>query len=60
MGHKKKTRYTRPSRREIREFRKFLGAIADQYNDAQIAQLRWEMHEWAVLLLDLWLQRQKE
>ena len=57
MGQKKK-RYTRPTTDELQQFRAFLGPVASKYN-AQLAQLYWEMHEMARLLLDIYDTRQE-
>ena len=38
---------------EIEKFKAFLGSAADGYSDAQVNQLRREMHAMAELLLDI-------
>ncbi len=40
---------------ELEEFKEFLGPIATRYSDAQLIQLRSDMHVAARLLLDLYL-----
>jgi len=40
---------------ELEEFKEFLGPIAIRYSDAQLIQLRSDMHAAARLLLDLYL-----
>jgi hypothetical protein len=40
---------------ELEEFKRFLGPIATEYTDAQLLQLRREMHAMAGLLLDVYL-----
>lgn len=58
MGHQQgKKRYTRPTIGELDKFRVFLGDIAAQYNQAELAQLYWEMHEMTKLLLDIYQYR---
>jgi hypothetical protein len=44
---------------EISEFKKFLGPIAKDYNDAQLHQLRREMYAMADLLLDIHLNTKR-
>ena len=43
---------------EIEEFKKFLGPIAKDYNDARLHQLQREMYAMAALLLDIYLHKQ--
>ena len=40
---------------DLEEFKEFLGSIATRYSDAQLIQLRSDMHSAARLLLDLYL-----
>lgn len=42
---------------EIKQFREFLGLISARYTDAQLIQLRSDMHAAARLLLDLYLEK---
>ena len=42
---------------EIKQFREFLGPLADRYNDVQLGALRHEMHAMAELLLDIYLYK---
>lgn len=42
---------------DIQAFRKFLGSIAMEYNDAQLRQLSNEMNALADMLLDIYLSR---
>lgn len=42
---------------ELEEAREFLGPLAAQYSDNQIAQLSREMHAMAELLLDIYLYK---
>jgi hypothetical protein len=42
---------------EVEEFKKFLGPLAAQYSDRELAQLRREMYAMAELLLDFYLER---
>ena len=44
---------------EIEKFKAFLGSAADGYSDAQLRQLRREMHAMAELLLDIYLYGQQ-
>ena len=43
---------------EIKEFRNFLGPLAKDYNEAELRQLRYEMHAMAELLLDIYLHKE--
>jgi hypothetical protein len=40
---------------ELEEFKQFLGPVAIRYSDAQLIQLRSDMHAAARLLLDLYI-----
>ncbi len=42
---------------EARLFRESLGSAADGYSDAQLAELRRQMHAMAELLLDIYLEK---
>jgi hypothetical protein len=42
---------------EIKSFRESLGPTAEQYSDAQLAELRRQMHAMAELLLDVYLDK---
>lgn len=42
---------------EIEEFKSFLGPLAEGYNEAELRQLRYEMHAMAELLLDIYLDK---
>jgi hypothetical protein len=44
-----------PNRESLESFKAFLGPISAQYTDAQLVQLRSDMHAAARLLLDLYL-----
>ena len=44
---------------ELEEFKKFLGTLAKDYNEAQLQELRREMHGIAEILLDLYLAKKK-
>ena len=44
---------------ELEEFKKFLGPISVRYTDAQLIQLRSDMHAAARLLLDLYLLKKE-
>ena len=41
---------------DIGEFKTFLGALAEAYNEAELRQLQYEMHAMAELLLDIYLE----
>ena len=43
---------------EIEEFKDFLGALAEDYNEAELRQLRYEMNAMAELLLDIYLDKE--
>jgi len=43
------------TKNELEEFKGFLGLIAVRYSDAQLIQLRSDMHAAARLLLDLYM-----
>jgi hypothetical protein len=59
MGQKKR-RFTRPSRQEMKTFRKFLGPeLMKQYRPRQLPALYYDMHIAAKLLLDLWIEKKK-
>jgi hypothetical protein len=61
MGQKKKRRFTRPSREEMRKFRKLLGpAIVKRYTPGQLTALYYDMHAAARLLLELWIAKKGE
>ena len=60
MGRKRKRRRTRFTYAEIEEIRAFLGPIAAQYDDGQIARLGKEMYALANLLLDIYEYRRRE
>ena len=45
---------------EIKEFEKFLGPAAKGYTNAQLRQLRREMHAMAELLLDIYLHKKRQ
>ena len=47
-------------RTELEEFKDFLGMFAAPYSDAQLLQLRREMHAMAELLLDLYLYKKRD
>ena len=44
---------------ETEKFKAFLGSAADGYSDAQLRQLRREMHAMAELLLDIYLHKER-
>lgn len=44
----------------LKQFRRFLGPVADSYNDAQLAELRREMRAMAELLLDMYLYKKSD
>jgi hypothetical protein len=48
-------KHKKNSRSEVEEFKEFLGPVATRYSDAQLIQLRSDMHAAARLLLDLYL-----
>jgi hypothetical protein len=48
-----------PNRESIESFKAFLGPIAARYTDAQLVQLRSDMHAAARLLLDLYLLKKQ-
>ena len=59
MKREQKARYTRPTSREVEEFKSSLGPIAAQYDNVQLARLRWEMYEMAEILLDIYLEKEQ-
>jgi hypothetical protein len=61
MGQKKKRRFTRPSKNEMKKFRKLLGpAIVKRHTPAQLVGLYYDMHVAARLLLDLWIAKKRK
>ena len=44
---------------EMEKFKTFLGSAADGYSDAQLRQLHREMHTMAELLLDIYLDQER-
>jgi hypothetical protein len=44
---------------EIEEFKQFLGSTAEQYTEEELQLLRYEFHEMAEILLDLYLARKE-
>ena len=44
---------------ELEKFRAFLGSAARGYSDAQLNQLRCQMHAMAELLLDIYLHKKR-
>lgn len=60
MGRKRKRQRTRLTLAEIEEVRAFLGPIAAQYSEGQLAQIRHEMYALANLLLDIYEYRRRE
>jgi hypothetical protein len=44
---------------EIEEFKNFFGPLANGYNEAELRQLRYEMHAMAELLLDIYLDKRR-
>jgi uncharacterized protein with von Willebrand factor type A (vWA) domain len=44
---------------DMEKFKKLLGPLAKEYNEAQLLQLRREMREMADLLLDIYLWRKR-
>jgi hypothetical protein len=60
MGQKKKRRFTRPNKEEMRKFRKLLGpVITKRYTPGQLAALYYDMHAAAKLLLELWITKKQ-
>jgi len=58
MANKRKTRYSDPRRWEMEEFKEFLGPdLAGNYSEAELTQLRHDMHELAEILLDLYCEK---
>lgn len=45
---------------DIEDFKKFLGPIAKDYNDAQLHRLRREMDALAELLLDIYIDKHRK
>jgi len=44
---------------DLNTFKTFLGPVANEYTDAELEQLRDEMHAMAELLLDIYLYRKR-
>jgi hypothetical protein len=60
MGQKKKRRFTRPTRGEMKKFRKLLGpVIVRRYTEGQLVALYYDMYAAARLLLDLWIAKKQ-
>jgi hypothetical protein len=61
MAHRRipKNQAEPPNRESLESFKAFLGPIAGQYTDAQLVQLRSDMHAAARLLLDLYLLKKQ-
>ena len=60
MRRRRKRRHTKLTLAELEEVRAFLGPIAAQYNEGQIAQIGREMYALANLLLDIYEHRRRE